>query len=67
MRFPPRQVVGTLIENLETVPKLEIRGRWDESLQVRHPDGSEETLWKFQPAMRSESRCGDKVPLYLFV
>ena len=30
------------------VPKLEISGKWDQEVVVKHPSGKKETLWSYK-------------------
>lgn len=38
------------------VPKLNIRGRWDQSLQVHYPDGTQQLLWEYTAPDYVENR-----------
>ena len=42
------QVQGTLVEGGTVVDNLEITGKWDQELVVKHPSGEKEMLWSYK-------------------
>ena len=50
------QVSGVLVEDGYVVLGLEIKGQWDQGLSVRHPDGSERSLWNYKQPELLDSR-----------
>ena len=45
-----------LVEGGDVVHGLEVKGHWDQGLSVRHPDGSERSLWNYKQPELLDSR-----------